>query len=176
VRSLNQFLAEEEEPRKLMTVLSFQVDEKQTDAVLVAGIRMKGKYSDCGPVFSRLCKALGRYLAGKPLMLFYDAEYRETDADIEPCVPVRNCKPVDGISIRELPGGRCVSLLHKGRYDHLGQSYAKILDYVRAKGYAVQLPTREVYHKGPGMIFRGNPKNYLTEIQFLVEGDEKKLY
>jgi effector-binding domain-containing protein len=58
----------------------------------------------------------------------------------------------------------------------LGQSYAKILDYVRAKGYAVQLPTREVYHKGPGMIFRGNPKNYLTEIQFLVEGNEKKLY
>lgn len=27
------------------------------------------------------------------------------------------------------------------------------------------LPTREVYVKGPGMIFKGNPKNYLTEIQ-----------
>ena len=176
VRSLNQFLVQEEEARRLMTVSSFQVEEKQTDAAMVAGIRMKGKYSDCGPVFSRLCKALGRYLAGKPLMLFYDSEYRETDADIEPCVPVRNCQPVDGISIRQLPGGRCVSLLHKGPYDQLGQSYATILDYVRAKGYTVQLPTREVYHKGPGMIFRGNPRNYLTEIQFLIEGDEKKLY
>ena len=28
--------------------------------------------------------------------------------------------------------------------------------------------TREVYLKGPGMIFKGNPKNYLTEIQMLV--------
>ena len=28
------------------------------------------------------------------------------------------------------------------------------------------LPTREVYHKGPGMFFRGNPQKYLTEIQF----------
>jgi hypothetical protein len=27
------------------------------------------------------------------------------------------------------------------------------------------LPTREVYVKGPGLIFKGNPKNYLTEIQ-----------
>jgi effector-binding domain-containing protein len=27
------------------------------------------------------------------------------------------------------------------------------------------LPTREIYLKGPGMIFKGNPKNYLTEIQ-----------
>jgi hypothetical protein len=24
---------------------------------------------------------------------------------------------------------------------------------------------REVYVKGPGLIFKGNPKNYLTEIQ-----------
>jgi DNA-binding transcriptional MerR regulator/effector-binding domain-containing protein len=175
VRTINQFLTQEEEARKLMTRSAFQVEEKQTDPILVAGIRMKGKYSDCGPVFSRLCRSLGRYLAGKPLMLFYDSEYREADADIEPCVPVRNCKPVDGISIRELPGGRCVSLLYKGPYDQLGQSYAKILDYVRAKGYEPQLPTREIYHKGPGMILRGNPKNYLTEIQMLIdEGGEKR--
>ncbi len=30
---------------------------------------------------------------------------------------------------------------------------------------AITLPTREVYLKGPGIIFKGNPKNYLTEIQ-----------
>jgi hypothetical protein len=33
----------------------------------------------------------------------------------------------------------------------------------------VALPTREVYHKGPGMIFRRNPKTYLTEIQIPIE-------
>jgi hypothetical protein len=31
------------------------------------------------------------------------------------------------------------------------------------------MPTREVYLKGPGMIFKGNPKNYLTEIQIQVK-------
>ena len=72
------------------------------------------------------------------------------------------------IAVRELPGGRCVSLLHRGPYDQLGRSYASVLEYVRGKGYEVVLPTREIYHKGPGMIFRGNPKNYLTEIQMLT--------
>lgn len=168
VRSLNHLLAVEEEARKLIKQSPFQIEEKQTDSILIAGIRMKGRYADCGPIFARLGKSLGRYINGKPLMLFYDSEYRETDADIEPCVPVRNCKPFEGISIRQLPGGRCVSLLHTGPYDQLGQSYAQILDYVRGRGYEVQLPTREIYHKGPGMIFRGNPKNYLTEIQFFV--------
>ena len=34
--------------------------------------------------------------------------------------------------------------------------------------YGVILPSREIYLKGPGMIFRGNPKKYVTEIQLLV--------
>ena len=28
---------------------------------------------------------------------------------------------------------------------------------------------REIYIKGPEMIFRGNPKKYITEIQFPFE-------
>ena len=39
---------------------------------------------------------------------------------------------------------------------------------MKDKGYRILMPTREVYVKGPGMIFKGNPKNYLTEIQILV--------
>ena len=84
-------------------------------------------------------------------------------------MPVRKGKAVEGISVRELPGGRCVSLLHKGPYEQLGRSYAKILTYLKDKGYECVLPTREVYLKGPGMIFKGNPKNYLTEIQMMVK-------
>ena len=32
----------------------------------------------------------------------------------------------------------------------------------------VVLPTREVYLKGPGMLLKGNPEKYLTEIQIPV--------
>jgi hypothetical protein len=30
------------------------------------------------------------------------------------------------------------------------------------------VPSRELYLKGPGLIFAGNPKKYLTEIQMLM--------
>ena len=33
----------------------------------------------------------------------------------------------------------------------------------------IKYPIREIYIKGPGMIFRGNPKKYITEIQFLFK-------
>jgi hypothetical protein len=37
-------------------------------------------------------------------------------------------------------------------------------------GYTPLTPTREVSLKGPGLIFAGNPKNYLTEIPIFVTG------
>ena len=50
----------------------------------------------------------------------------------------------------------------------MGRSYEKILGYIKDKGLETVLPSREIYHKGPGMIFKGNPKKYLTEIQILL--------
>jgi effector-binding domain-containing protein len=58
--------------------------------------------------------------------------------------------------------------MHRGPYEELSRSYARALKYAKERGYEIQLPTREIYHKGPGMLFRGNPKRYLTEIQMLV--------
>ena len=148
---------------------NFPIEEKTMEPVLIAGIRMKGRYADCGPAFGRIGKHFGRTICGKPFLLHYNAEFREDDAEFEVCMPIHGGKATDGISVRDLAGGRCVSLMHKGPYEVLGRSYAKVLEYVRSKGYPIAMPTREVYYKGPGMIFRGNPKNYLTEIQIPIQ-------
>jgi len=174
VSSLQQFLNNEEETKRIMENATFQIEEKIVPTSRIAGVRMKGRYADCCVGFSKIAKRFGRHISGKPLLLGYDTEFKENDADYETCMPVRSGETVDGISVRELPGGRCVTLLHKGPYDQLGRCYAKILEYMCEKGYKCMLPTREVYHKGPGMIFRGNPKNYLTEVQmFIGDGSQE---
>lgn len=167
-RSLEQFINEEREARNMAQTID-DVQEKKLDPLLVAGIRMKGRYSDCGTAFGRIGRSFGRYLCGKPLMLHYDTEYHETDADFEACMPIRQKKEVDGVSVYELPGGRCVSLVHRGPYDELSRSYARIFQHLNDRKLHAIVPTREVYLKGPGMIFKGNPKKYVTEIQILVE-------
>jgi effector-binding domain-containing protein len=106
---------------------------------------MKGKYSDCGEGFSRLGKAIGRYICGKALCLYYDGEYRDSDAEFEPCFPIRKEVTADGISVRTLPGGRCLTLVHRGAYDQLGRSYAKILKQADDRKAKISLPTREVW-------------------------------
>jgi effector-binding domain-containing protein len=168
--SLDQFIAEERQARA-MAQTSEELHEKLTEPLLVAGIRMKGRYSDCGKSFATIGRSLGRYICGKPLLLHYDTEYREDDADFEACMPVRPCKSVNGITVRELPAARCLSLVHNGPYEQMGRSYARVFTYVKDKRLRVILPTREVYLKGPGMIFKGNPKNYITELQIPIESE-----
>jgi effector-binding domain-containing protein len=139
------------------------------ETILIAGHRMRGKYQDVGQGLKLIYKSMGSQVNGKPITLYYDSEYKEDDADYEPCVPVRKGKDAEGIFVRELKGGSCVSLIHKGPYEKLSESYKKLFGYVNEKGYKTKIPSREIYLKGPGMIFKGNPKNYLTEIQFFIE-------
>jgi DNA-binding transcriptional MerR regulator/effector-binding domain-containing protein len=171
VDRLDYIIRQEREGKIAMQNETYDVQEKTIEPMLLAGVRMKGKYSDCGKGFSQIGRRLGRFICGPCFLLHYDHEYKEDDADFEACFPVcdgAKAKSVDGISMRDLPGGRCVALLHKGPYDQLGRSYEKILTYIKNKGYRIHSPSREVYLKGPGMIFRGNPKKYLTEIQMVV--------
>ena len=147
---------------------SLDIEERTLENMLIAGIREKGAYEDTGKRFARLGRAVGRYACGKPLNLYYDECYKEQDADFESCFPIR--KPVEkkGIDVRILEGGRCLVLTHRGPYQNLGQSYERLFEYVREKKLEIRSPTREVYLKGPGMIFKGNPRDYITEIQALL--------
>lgn len=171
LNTINQLIENERRARdeEKMATSAATIQERDVEPILVAGIRMKGFYSDCGKGFATLGKKLGRQIAGKPLCLFYDGEYREGDANFEPCMPVRKLLASNGITVHELPAVHCVTLLHYGPYNDLKRSYTKLLKYVGEQGYKMSLPTREVYIKGPGMIFRGNPTNYVTEIQIPVE-------
>ena len=41
----------------------------------------------------------------------------------------------------------------------MSESHKKIFAHINAKNYQRRGPIREVYFKGPGLIFKGNPKN-----------------
>lgn len=172
--SLDDIIKIEKEAKSMLGESTFEVGEKDLEDTEIAGLRWKGRYSETGKAFQQLGKLVGRLVNGKPMNLYYDAEYKEDDADIETCLPVRKMKESGAVSVHVLPRGRCVYLVHKGPYEQLGRSYAKIMGYIEKKGYQSLLPSREVYLKGPGMIFRGNPRNYLTEIQIMISTTKER--
>ena len=167
--SLAMIIRIEREAQVTMETSTFEIEEKLIDPVLIAGVRMQGKYSEMGRGFAKIGRKFGRLIVGKAFSLHYDDEFREDDANFETCMPVREKREAEGISVRELPATRCVTLIHKGAYNQIHRAYARVFDYVKSNGLEVEIPTREVYLKGPGMLFKGNPKKYLTEIQIPVQ-------
>jgi DNA-binding transcriptional MerR regulator len=169
-QALEKVIEQETEAARLAESGRFVIQEKRLDPVLIAGMRMTGRYEECGRGFSSVARVMGRHLAGRPLCLYYDGEYREEDASFEACFPLRReVPPREEVFVRWLPSERCLSLVHQGPYPQLGRSYRKLLTEAKRRKLVLQLPTREVYLKGPGMIFRGNPMRYLTAIQIPVK-------
>lgn len=164
--AIDSILYKERETNR-MTKVTHEVEIKTIPEQLVVATRWKGEYSETGKAMGKIYRAAGRQAAGPALNLCYDGEHREI-ADMESCLPLKKSVKTK-LECKVLSEQRCVSLVHKGPYENLGESYKAVFDYMKEQGLTMLLPTREIYIKGPGMIFTGNPEEYLTEILIPIE-------
>lgn len=143
---------------------SYQVIKKKTEKQLVISTKYVGKYEDCGKYMGILYKTAKQHSTGVPINLYYDSEYK-VNASIEVCVPVKKeIKVKKDILLKELPSVDGISTIHIGPYDKVGNAYQALSDYAKSEGFDLGLPLRETYLKGPGMLFKGNPNKYQTEV------------
>jgi len=75
--------------------------------MLIAGIRTKGKVRRLrGRSSASSGRGAAGAAAGPPMMLIYDQEFKENDADFEACVPLKKSKAIAGADVRELPAAK----------------------------------------------------------------------
>ncbi len=65
--------------------------------------------------------------------------------------------------------GNVAEILHIGAYGDVSPAIHSLQDYISSQKLKIKGPYEEVYIKGPGMFFKGNPKNYQTIIRYAVE-------
>lgn len=162
-------LAMDQEKLSVTTSIAKEIIVKDVKPLLIASIRYKGAYESVGDYIQTMFCACGRYIAGAPLNLYYDTDYKDGDADMEISVPVRKAVENGEVKSRTLEGGRVLSLTHHGPYETIGESYKAIIDHINSHQLKILSPSREIYLKGPGMILPGNPKRYVTEIQMMID-------
>lgn len=144
---------------------TYQITLEEIPAALVASIRFTGKYSEIGEHIPLLYKAVQEHVNGAVINCYYDEECME-QADMELCLPTKKQVPANTVNCRYLPAIKAVCTTHHGSHEMLHSAYKALFNYVNEHGIAVITPFREIYVKGPGMIFKGNPKNYVTKILF----------
>ena len=148
--------------------MNYKVELKEFEALTVAAIRFKGKYSDVGKYFGAIYKEAKGKTCGEPFCYYYDDDYKE-EADIEACIPTKGLVTGTNVIAKQLPKIRAICTTHTGSYETLNLAYKAVMDYAKEHSLTSVLPYREIYHKGPGMIFRGNPNKYVTEIVIPIE-------
>ncbi|QSZ67501.1 MerR family transcriptional regulator [Methanofollis aquaemaris] len=148
---------------------------KEIPEIRVISMREKGTYEDvCHRLIEGLMAAVyspenqrnGVRIVGPVMMLCYDEEYRETDADVELAVPVAGRVSVgEGMEVKVLPAVEVVSVLYTGPYYHLTSAYGKIQEYAAAHDLALRGPDREIYYNSPHEV---SPDELRTEVQYPV--------
>ncbi len=146
-----------------------EIVEKIVPSMTVASVRWKGAYAKTGEVVKKLGIVASRNISGHPMNLYYELEFNDDDANVETCFPIKGNIKAEGVVVRALPGGRCVSFVHEGPYEGLKDSYKLVFDYIKLNNLKVVLPCREIFIEGPGIVFKRNPVDYVTELQFFVE-------
>lgn len=148
--------------------MSYKIEVRNIGPVVVASIRYKGKYSDVGKYIGKIYEAVKGNANGYPFNCYYDSEYRE-EADIELCVPTSKLIKHPNIASSQLPQIKALCTTHIGTYESINMAYKAVFDYAVAHNTKCLTPSREIYVKGPGMIFKGNPNKYVTEIIIPIE-------
>lgn len=149
--------------------MNYEILVKSFDPVKVASIRYRGKYSDVGKYYGKIYSVVKGKAKGSPFNLYYDSEYKEENADIEICLPIAGTISSNTVTVKELPRIKAICTTHVGAYEKLGNAYKAIFDYAETHNLKCKVPSREIYLKGPGMIFKGNPDKYITEIIIPIE-------
>ena len=113
-------------------------------------------------------KNQGQVAVSGPVMALYrDQSYKETDINMEVAIPITGRIAVDPeFEVKNLPGGKVVSAIHKGSYETVGESYTKVFEFATKNGYKQLGPVRELYLTNPN---ERPAKENMTEIQLPVE-------
>ena len=141
---------------------------KKIPELQILSIKYQGKYSECGIYMGQLFKIAKGNFAGQVFNRYLDEGYKEGNANIEVCISIKKRIDTKDAEYKILPPTKVISTIHIGPYDQVGNAYKRLLDYKNENNIEFKEPCREIYIKGPGMIFRGNPKKYITEVQFPI--------
>ena len=83
---------------------------------------------------------------------------------MELCLPIRKQISDSTINCKRLPAVKAVCTTHYGSYETLYLAYKALFEYVNKQNISLLTPSREIYVKGPGMIFKGNSQDYVTKV------------
>lgn len=149
--------------------MNYETEVRDIEPIRVAYMRYLGIATEANKVFPRVFESVRGKTNGAP---FFNYQYMNLETKtgyMELCAPTAENPAGNGIEVKEMPRIKAVCVTHIGSYETLGGAYAEIDRYAAENDLKLVPPFREVFIKGPGMMLKGNPEKYVTEILFQIK-------
>ena len=165
-------------------VMSTEVTLKINDTISALAYRTETTFSG---IFNDIPAGFGQVMGtiaeenidpvGAPFTLYYQAPDGDTVGEIAMCVPIAEGSAegvvggegsAGGLQAVTVPAGGAASIIHRGSYDNMGESYATVAAWAQQRGHEITGPTREIYLNSPVDTAEAD---LLTELLFPIGGD-----
>ncbi|WP_029452272.1 GyrI-like domain-containing protein [Clostridium algidicarnis] len=149
--------------------MEYKIEIRDIEPIRVAFLRYKGIATEANKVFPNVFKSIKGKTNGAPFFCYYVMNSETKMGEMDLCVPTAEIPSGNGIEVKEIPRIKAVSVTHIGSYETMFKAYGEIDKYAAEHSLKLQSPFREVFIKGPGMLLKGNPDKYITEILFPIK-------
>lgn len=159
---------------------AYDVMLKTVEPLLVASVRtILPNHNAVGALFKEVYDAIGEHVGaalgsnpgekGQTLVLWYDAEYKETEVDGAAAF-ILNCPVPDNgrMHVHELPAATMAATIHHGAYNRINEAHEAVIQWIESNGYRIAGADREIDWYNTMPINFDDP-SYVTEIQYPVE-------
>lgn len=151
-----------------------ELAKRKVPELTVIAMEHTGAHGEIGAVYHELygwARQNQVKLSGSPFTIFLDppSEFDPGSARFEVCMPVAVAPKADAkVKVKKLPAVTVAVGTVKGPYSQIPAHYTEMLAWLDAQGWEIDGPPREVYVKRPDAEGKGDPKQFVTEIQFPV--------
>ena len=150
--------------------MEYQIEQRNMEEIRVAFTKYKGDVRNANKMFPLVFQAIRGQSNGAPFFAYYDINEETREGALELCVPTETEPEKNGVEIKVIPAQKALVTTHVGSYETIFHAYKAVKKYAAENQIELTFPHREVYIKGPGMIFKGNPDKYITEVVFPIKG------
>ena len=149
--------------------MNYEIVIKDVEPIRVAFMRYNGPATGASKFMPNVFKAIQGKANGAPFICYNVMDQATMTGEMDLCVPTAEQPNGNGITVKDTPRIKAISATYVGPYETMQPVYQAIEQYAQENKLMLQPPFREVFIKGPGMIIKGNPNKYITEILFPIK-------
>ncbi len=149
--------------------MNYTIEIRTIETLQVACSQYNGPIADVPKYMPLVFKSIRGQANGAPFVAYHSLVDEKGEAEMSLCVPTQQTPTGQGVEVNVLPGGKAACLTHVGPYETLHLAYQAMNQYLAENNLVLCPPCREVFVKGPGMVIKGNPEHYITELIFPLE-------